>query len=126
MRHVRCCPADCAVRSDWKEELQAEMDSFNTPAVREASTILKVLSHPSRLKIALMLLNRDHCVCEIIYELKEKQNMTSYNLGLLKRYRLIDSYYRSKHKFYKLDEGAVGTVRMIKQNLIDQGYNGKM
>lgn len=120
MRYVRCCPADCAVRSDWKEELQAEMDYFNAPGFRDASTILKVLSHPSRLKIVLMLLNRDHCVCEIIYELKERQNMTSYNLGLLKRYRLIDSYYRSKHKFYKLNENAIGTVRMIKQNLIDK------
>ncbi len=40
--------------------------------------MLKVLSHPSRLKIVLMLLNRDHLrLREIIYELKEKQKLTS-------------------------------------------------
>ncbi len=88
MGNVRCCPADCAVRSDWKEELQAEMEYFHTPGFREASTVLKILSHPSRLKIALMLLNRDHCVCEIIYELKERQNLTSYNLGMFEALRV--------------------------------------
>lgn len=96
------------------------MDSFNTPEFRKANTILKVLSHPSRLRIAMMLLNRDHCVCEIIYELNERQNLISYNLGVLKRYGLIDSYYRSKHKFYRLNDNAVDTIRLIRQNLIDK------
>lgn len=96
------------------------MDYFKTPGFREANTILKVLSHPSRLQIVMLLLNRDHCVCEIIYELKERQNLISYNLGILKRYKLIDSYYRSKHKFYRLNDNAVNTVRLIKENLIDK------
>jgi hypothetical protein len=51
MRYARCCPADCNVRSDWEKELREEMDSFNTPEFRKANTILKVLSHPSRLQI---------------------------------------------------------------------------
>lgn len=95
------------------------MDYFKTPGFREANTILKVLSHPSRLQIVMLLLNRDHCVCEIIYELNERQNLISYNLGILKRYKLIDSYYRSKHKFYKLNDNAVKTIRLIKENLVD-------
>ena len=120
MRYVRCCPADCAVRSDWEKELHAEMDYFKTPGFRDASTILKVLSHPSRLQIVMLLLNRDHCVCEIIYELNERQNLISYNLGILKRYKLIDSYYRSKHKFYKLNDNAIVTIKLIKENLIEK------
>ncbi len=120
MRQVRCCPADCAIRSDWEEELQAEMDFLKTPKFREANTILKVLGHPSRLQIIMLLLKRDHCVCEIIYILKDKQNLVSYNLGILKRYKMIDSYNRSKHKFYKLNDNAIGIIRLIKENLIDK------
>ena len=120
MRYVRCCPADCAVRSDWEKELHEEMDYFNTQGFRDANTILKLLSHPSRLKIVMLLLNRDHCVCEIIYELKERQNLISYNLGILKRYKLIDSYYRSKHKFYKLNDNAVNTISLIRSSIIEK------
>ena len=120
MRQVRCCPADHAVKSDWEEELKNETDFLKTAGFREASNILRVLSHPSRLRIVMLLLNRDHCVCELNNTLKEKQNLTSYNLGILKRYKMIDSYKRSRHKFYKLNENAVGIIRMIKQHMIDK------
>ncbi len=120
MRTGRCCPADCAVKSDWEKELQTETDVFQTSKFQEANTVLKVLSHPSRLKIMMLLLNRDHCVCELIYILKENQNMVSYNLGILKRNKMIDSYNRSKHKIYKLNDNAIGIIRLIKESLIDK------
>lgn len=120
VRQVRCCPADSAVKSDWEEELKTETGFLKTAKFREASNILRVLSHPSRLQIVMLLLNRDHCVCELINTLKERQNLISYNLGVLKRYKMIDSYNRSKHKFYKLNDNAIGIIRLIKQNLIDK------
>ena len=119
MRTGRCCPADCAVKSDWEQELQTEIDFFQTSKFQDANTVLKVLSHPSRLQILLLLLNRDHCVCELIYVLKDKQNMVSYNLGILKKHKLIDSYNRSKHKIYKLNENAIGIIKLIREGLID-------
>ena len=67
MQHVRCCPADCAIKSGWEEELHKEMEFFETDEFHEVNTILKVLGHPSRLQIMMLLLNRDHCVCELIY-----------------------------------------------------------
>lgn len=120
MLQKRCCPADCAVKTDWEKELREEKAVFQTNKFREANTILKVLDNPSRLKIMMLLLNRDHCVCELIYILNEKQNMVSYNLGILKKYKMIDYYNRSKHKFYKLNDNAIGIIRLIKENLIDK------
>ena len=117
---MRCCPADYAVRSDWEKELQAEMAFIQKDAFRGANDLLKVLSHPMRLQILLILLNRDHCVCEIISVLNDKQNLISYNLGILKEAGLIDSYYRSKHKIYKLNDNAAGIIRLLKVNLIDK------
>jgi DNA-binding transcriptional ArsR family regulator len=120
LRQVRCCPSDCAVKNDWEEELKTETDFLKTAKFREANTILRVLSHPSRLQIVMLLLNRDHCVCELVNILKERQNLISYNLGILKKYKVIDSYNRSKNKFYKLNDNTIGIIRLIKQNLIDK------
>lgn len=117
---MRCCPSDCAVRSDWEKELQTEIEYIKTDKLQEANDLLKVFNHPMRLQILMMLLNRDHCVCEIIYVLKEKQNLISYNLGILKEAGLIDSYYRSKHKIYRLTDKSAGFVRLLKTSLIDK------
>jgi ArsR family transcriptional regulator len=119
MQTRRCCPADCAIKSDWETELQVEKNFLESNKFHETSKMLKLLGNPSRLKITLMLLNRDHCVCEIIYNLNEKQNLVSSNLGILKRFKIIDSYYRSKHKYYKLNDNAVNIIRLIKESLID-------
>jgi DNA-binding transcriptional ArsR family regulator len=59
---------------------------------------LKLLIHPIRLKIILMLLNRDHGVCEFFYIFEEPQSLISYNLEVLEDGGLIESYYRSKHR----------------------------
>ena len=118
MQIRRCCPADCAIRSDWEKELKEEKDFLDGTKFKEASSLLKLLGSPLRLKIVMMLLNRDHCVCEIIYQLEEKQNLISHNLGILKRSKIIDSYYRSKHKYYKLDERGFKIIKFIKENMI--------
>jgi len=81
--------------------------------VTELNTLMKLLAHPLRLKIILMLLIRDHCVCEFFYVFEEPQNLISYNLKKLKEGGLIDSYYRSNHKIYKMNEAMVPVIRKI-------------
>ena len=105
MATARCCPADCALRSDWEDELAQEKDSLLTPRVEELTKLIKMLSHPLRLKIILMLLNRDHCVCEFFYVFEEPQNLISYNLKVLRDGGIIDSYYRSNHRIYRIIPG---------------------
>ncbi len=91
MRTGRCCPADCAVKSDWELELQKEIDFFLTNKFQEANNVLK-----------------------------DKQNLVSYNLGILKKHKMIDSYNRSKHKIYKLNENAIGIIKLIREGIIDK------
>lgn len=110
---MRCCPSDCAVRSDWEEELAQEKALLESESFRQAGSMIRLLNHPLRLKIILMLLNRDHCVCEFWYVFQEPQNLISYNLGVLKKGGLIDSYYRSKHKIYRIREEAAPFLRSI-------------
>ncbi len=113
MATARCCPADCALRSDWEDELHAEKEMLNQDTVTELHRLIKLLSHPLRLKIILMLLKRDHCVCEFFYVFEEPQNLISYNLKKLKEGGLIESYYRSNHKIYKVMVGAEPALKQI-------------
>jgi ArsR family transcriptional regulator len=85
--------------------------------VRELDRLMKLLSHPLRLRILLMLLNRDHCVCEFFYVFQEPQNLISYNLKKLRDGGLVGSYYRSNHKIYTLAEGAAPDLRRILGNI---------
>jgi len=56
------CPllsCDCALRSDWEDELRAEKEMLERDVVTELHALMKLLAHPLRLKIILMLLKRD-------------------------------------------------------------------
>ncbi|MEI7434174.1 MAG: helix-turn-helix domain-containing protein [Methanomicrobiales archaeon] len=117
MASARCCPADCALRSDWEEELRREKEALSIEKVMVFNRMMKKLSHPLRLNIIILLLKRDHCVCEFYHVFEEPQNLISYNLKVLKDGGLIDSYYRSKHKIYKLDPEVEPGLRRLLSDL---------
>jgi DNA-binding transcriptional ArsR family regulator len=113
MATARCCPADCALRSDWEDELRAEKEMLSKDSVTELLRYIRLLGHPLRLHIILMLLKRDHCVCEFFSVFEEPQNLISYNLKKLKDGGIIGSYYRSNHKIYKINEEVAPVIRKI-------------
>lgn len=119
MATARCCPADCALRSDWEEELAREEASLSSERVDDLGRYMKLLGHPLRLKILLLLLNRDHCVCEFMYIFTEPANLVSYNLGVLRKGGLVETYYRSKHRIYTIATEAEPVVRKITAALPD-------
>jgi DNA-binding transcriptional ArsR family regulator len=106
----KCCPADCALREDWEDELRQVKNALEDPYVDELQRILKVISHPLRLKILLMLGNRDQCVCEFTWIFKESPTQISNHLKILKDAGMIGTYYRSGHKIYRLKEDIDKTV----------------
>ena len=103
MKNDRCCPIDPDMKMIWETELQKDLDSLKNANISEIAELLKILSNPTRLQIIMLLFKRDYCVCELVLVLKEKQNLISYNLGILKKQEIIDSYNRSKDKYYKLN-----------------------
>jgi len=74
---------------------------------------MKLPGHQSRLNIVLMLLKRDHCVCEFYYIFEGPQNLISYSLKKLKDGGLVESCYRSNHKIYKINERIAPVIRNI-------------
>jgi ArsR family transcriptional regulator len=118
MKTNRCCPTDPEMKMNWENELQEDSDSLKNPDIDETASLLKILSNSSRLKMVLLLSKRDYCVCEFVILLNEKQNLISYNLGILKKHQMVESYYSSKDKYYKLNENTTNIVQCLKQNLI--------
>lgn len=118
MENYRCCPTDPNMKDEWEKELQKDLESLEKTNMDEIAELLKVLSNSSRLKMVMLLSKRDYCVCEFVTILGEKQSLISYNLGILKKQGLVESYNRSRDKYCKLDERALSMVRCLKQNLI--------
>jgi ArsR family transcriptional regulator len=122
MRNDRCCPVDSDMKVTWEKGLDEEIISLKNANIKAAIELLKVLSNPVRLQMILLLSKGDYCVCELVYILKEKQNLISYNLGILKRKDIVDSYNRSGDKYYKLNTNgnAIPLINYINENFINK------
>jgi ArsR family transcriptional regulator, arsenate/arsenite/antimonite-responsive transcriptional repressor len=96
-----CCPVDPEKRKEWEEHMLKETD-FLEQDIKKASEIFSALGHPIRLKIAYFLSQRDHCVCELIFKLGERQNLVSHHLTIMKNCGIIEVYSSSKWRFYRL------------------------
>ena len=120
MEKNRCCPTDTEMKLIWESDLKRESDSLKNSNIQEIALLLKIISNPTRLQIIMHLLKKDYCVCELVNLLNEKQNLISYNLGLLKKHEIIESYNRSKDKYYKLgsNEKALLTLKFIEEKLM--------
>lgn len=103
---ARCCPADCALREDWEDELNQVKNALNDEYVSRMEQTLKAISHPVRLKILLLLSSRDQCVCEFTWIFDESPTLISNHLRILRDAGIIETYYRSNHKIYRFKEDS--------------------
>ncbi len=118
MGFTGCCPGDGGLEIEWQKDLDREIAEINSAGFDDLANLLKVVANPLRVKILFLLEKKDHSVFELMYILKEPQNLLSYNLGVLKKAGLTESYYRSRHKTYRLaGEKNAPLIRFLKQTL---------
>ncbi|MFA0822858.1 MAG: ArsR/SmtB family transcription factor [Methanomethylovorans sp.] len=98
---MKCCPADKDLKEEWEHELENEA-SIDENEISNLCNIFKVLSNPLRLKIAYHLLKQEYCVGALVYLLREKQNLVSHHLSIMKENELVDSYRSSRYTYYRL------------------------
>jgi ArsR family transcriptional regulator len=119
MAFVGCCPADSELETAWRHELERESAEITSQSFEKVADTMKILASPLRLRILFLLEKKDHSVYELMYILKEPQNLLSYNLGILKKAGLLESYYRSRHKTYRLaGQQNSPLIRCLKQALV--------
>jgi len=107
-----CCPVDKEKKKEWEEKMLQEIDFLDND-IKDASEIFNALGHPIRLKIAYFLSQRDHCVCELIFKLNERQNLVSHHLSIMKDSGVIQVYSSSKWRFYKLNPDFKNILSII-------------
>ena len=68
--------------------------------------ILKLLSNDIRLRIVMLLVVKDLCVCEIQGILDMPQYLVSKHLKLLKTSNILNSSKRDKYVYYSLNRNS--------------------
>lgn len=114
-----CCPADSDLENAWRDDLEWEVHEVTSPVFDDVAGMMKVIANPLRIKILFLLEKKDHSVYELMYVLKEPQNLLSYNLGILKKAGLLESYYRSRHKTYRFSgDRNAPLIKCLRQVLV--------
>lgn len=70
----------------------------------------KMLGNPTRIRILLLLMERDSCVSDLAERLDMMHSAVSHQLNLLKSNRLVKRRREGKMIFYTLVDGHVQTV----------------
>ena len=80
--------------------------------VRKAE-LLKVLGHPERLAIVLLVSRKELCVKELVKELKISQPKVSQHVGLMKELGILSFKKEGTRVLYKLADEKVGKITKI-------------
>lgn len=72
--------------------------------MKEIIKAFKALSDPTRLRIFLLLLERDLCVCELTYVLEMSQSRISHQLRLLRDSNLVEDKREGRWIIYTIPQ----------------------
>lgn len=68
------------------------------------SSLLGLVTEKSRLKILCLLMNKTHCVCELIDHTKQSQSLVSHHLMDLKKAGIVSFKKNGRRVDYSLTE----------------------
>jgi len=72
--------------------------------MRNAVKTLKALADPTRLRILRLLLQRDLCVCELVFILKMEQSRVSHQLRILRDADMAEDIREGKWIVYRIPQ----------------------
>lgn len=76
--------------------------------IKGAEKKMKALSDATRLRMFLLILRGEKCVCEIEYLFKMPQSTVSRNLGILENSGLITKRKNGKWTYYRIKDSHFG------------------
>ncbi len=83
-----------------------------------STSILKSISHPTRVRILQLLENGPLCVCEIIEDLQLEQSNVSQHLAILRNQGIISSYRDGSKVIYKTEISEIYKVLSLVQKIV--------
>ncbi len=106
----------CAEKCINKEKVKATLKAIpSLEDTQQIADIFKALSDPSRLKIVLALLNREHCVCDIARICNQTDSAISHQLRLLRTLKIVKNRREGKVIYYSLEDDHV--ISLINMSL---------
>lgn len=94
----------------------SDVQAMETKCI-EAASLLKMLSHPDRLKILCELINGERSVGELMTKVKLSQSATSQFLIRMKLEGLVSSRKESLTVFYKISDPKVEQIMFALQTI---------
>jgi ArsR family transcriptional regulator len=75
--------------------------------------VFKALSDATRLRLVLLLMERDLCVCELVFILKMEQSRISHQLRILRDADLVEDIRQGRWMIYRIPGDAGGLLEAI-------------
>lgn len=74
--------------------------------MKDTVKIFKALSDPTRLRVVLLLLKRDLCVCELMFILGMEQSRISHHMRVLREADVAEDVRDGRWIIYRVPDGA--------------------
>ena len=81
--------------------------------MKDIVKVFKALSDATRLRIVLLLMERDLCVCELVFILKMEQSRISHQLRVLRDADLVEDVREGRWMIYRIPEDGRGFLEAI-------------
>ncbi len=88
--------------------------------MKEHLEVFKALSDKTRVRILLLLVDRDLCVCELMFILKMEQSRVSHQLQVLKNADLVRDEREGKWMIYSISPGKQELILALFDKLIPE------
>ena len=102
-----CQPSDV-------ERAKVEAKKFSTPdfamRIRRAEKLLGAAGDPTRIRMLLLLSEREMCVCELESALGLTQPTASHHLSILEQAELVERIKRERWAFYRVRDSPTLTL----------------
>lgn len=98
----------CEINEIELKEIKAVMPI--SEEMNHLSTLFKMYSDPTRLRILHVLFQRELCVCDIAYLLDMTHSAISHQLAVLRNNRIIKTRRSGKNIFYSLDDEHIQMI----------------
>jgi len=86
--------------------------------------VFKALSDATRLRLILLLMERDLCVCELVFILKMEQSRISHQLRILRDADLVEDVRQGRWMIYRIPGGARGLLKAFLEGEMKSRYKG--
>lgn len=90
--------------------------------MRQAIKVFKALSDPTRLRILMLLLQKELCVCELVFALKMEQSRISHQLRILKDADLIEDIRNGKWTIYRIPKKTRNNLRTLFEKILEENF----